>query len=415
MGVVMAGHQLNLDRPVAIKFLHPSQLHGVRPTRRFEREAMAIAKMQSEHVVRVFDAGQEGGSPFIVMERLVGHDLASELIAGPLPSGLAVSYLLEACEAIAEAHALGIVHRDVKPSNLFIARTAKGRKVVKVLDFGISKWLGPRSDLELSFATGEHGFVGTPAYVSPEQLTHPEDVDARADIWALGVVLYQCLCGKLPFAGDSVAQLTAAILSDEPSEFSSSSDIPAPLRTVVERCLAKDPAKRFTSVLELARALLPFAGVEARHRPGWPELTDISVSAPGARRHVRVAGHWRWALILVLLGGLVSLGSLVIGWTRGSEPHIATAAPVATTPAMQAPPSSAPRPSVELPRHVPSATARDAYDNTTNSRVLRRAPAPAPRNSAAPPGSNAAPLGSVAPPGPSSALPNVDVGRLYRW
>ncbi|HVR19017.1 MAG TPA: serine/threonine-protein kinase, partial [Polyangiaceae bacterium] len=166
MGVVAAGHQLNLDRPVAIKFLR--QTLGESARQRFTREAMAIAKLENEHVVRVYDAGEERGQPFIVMERLVGNDLADELRLGPLDSEMAVRYLLEACEALADAHSQGIVHRDLKPSNLFIIKGANGRRSVKVLDFGVSKWLDNDPSDETPLATGDHGFVGTPAYISPE-------------------------------------------------------------------------------------------------------------------------------------------------------------------------------------------------------------------------------------------------------
>lgn len=175
MGVVVAGHQLSLDRPVAIKFLRRFTTESHR--QRFTREAMAVAKMTSEHAVRVFDAGEEDGIPFIVMERLMGHDLATELADAPLSVENTISYLLEGCEAIAEAHALGIVHRDIKPSNLFLADGPNGRKLLKVLDFGVSKLLPSTGGPDTGTSTADACLVGTPAYASPEQLISPSAVD----------------------------------------------------------------------------------------------------------------------------------------------------------------------------------------------------------------------------------------------
>lgn len=272
MGVVVAGVQVDLERPVAIKFLRPELAQDLRPARRFALEARAIAKMRSEHVVRVFDVGETEGVPFIVMERLHGSDLAAELKRGPLPLALAVEYLLQACEAIAEAHSLGIVHRDLKPSNLFLAEGFGGRRQLKVLDFGVSKWLGPH-ELDMLQSTGEGSFIGTPAYVSPEQLTRPETVDPRADVWALGVVLYQCLSGRLPFEADSIPRLCAQILTATPDALESSLAVPGEVRRVISLCLRKDPAERCASVLDLARALSPFAGAAQRPLDGIVTLS----------------------------------------------------------------------------------------------------------------------------------------------
>jgi serine/threonine-protein kinase len=259
MGVVAAGLQLDLERPVAIKFLRASLARDARPIRRFAREARAIAKMRSEHVVRVFDVAEEDGVPFIVMERLHGCDLAAELTRGPLPVALTVEYVLQACEAIAEAHSLGIVHRDLKPSNLFLAEGFADRRTLKVLDFGVSKWLGPAPDLDTPLSTSEGSFIGTPAFVSPEQLTRPESVDGRTDVWALGVVLYQCLSGRLPFEADSVPRLCAQILTAEPRPLASSLGVPEGLEAVILRCLRKELHERYASIAELAQALRPFA------------------------------------------------------------------------------------------------------------------------------------------------------------
>jgi eukaryotic-like serine/threonine-protein kinase len=278
MGVVAAGRQLELDRPVAVKFLHHRTAGREQSGQRFAREARAIAKMRSEHVVRVIDVGVEEGVPFIVMERLVGHDLATELRRSRPPWNLAVEWLLHACEALGEAHSLGIVHRDIKPSNLFLAETVGSRRVLKVLDFGVSKWLGPPGDFEAALVTSNQSLVGTPAFVSPEQLTRPDSVDERSDIWALGVVLYQCLCGRLPFHADSMPRLYAEVLTAKPLA-AFPPDVPEALRAVVLRCLEKSPGERYPSAVELARALTPFAP-----SAGAQVLASLEPFGGGAKR-----------------------------------------------------------------------------------------------------------------------------------
>jgi len=263
MGVVVQGRQLELDRPVAIKFLRAPLTEDARPLQRFGREARMIARMQSEHVVRVFDVGRDHGVPFIVMERLHGHDLAREIGRGVLPAARAVELVLHACEALGEAHSLGIVHRDVKPSNLFVAESFGGRESLKVLDFGVSKWLTGATEIDTPVVTTGGGAVGTPAFASPEQLTRPETVDLRTDVWALGVVLYQALSGELPFRAPTVPALYSQIIGAEPTPLPAGPDVPAELVSVVMRCLRRKPEERYPSMLELARALMPFAPARA--------------------------------------------------------------------------------------------------------------------------------------------------------
>jgi serine/threonine-protein kinase len=280
MGIVAAAHHLELDRPVAVKFLLTSPSESLHPNQRFAREARAIAKMRSEHVVRVFDIGDEAGVPFIVMEHLVGNDLAAELEQGPLPLEAAVGYVLQACEAIGEAHSLGIVHRDLKPSNLFLADVFGGRRMLKVLDFGVSKWLKRSPIFETPFVTSESSFIGTPAYISPEQLTRPESVDERADVWALGVVLYECVSGQLPFRGDSVPEICAEILKSAPAPLPAVQGVPPAFAELIDRCLRKVPSERYASVIELARALAPFA---ARSSGSVLESIELLGAAAPAR------------------------------------------------------------------------------------------------------------------------------------
>jgi serine/threonine-protein kinase len=322
MGIVADAHQINLDRPVAVKFLRHALAESGR--HRFTREAMAIAKMQSAHVVRVIDAGEEADVPFIVMERLTGHDLSDELRLGPLAPGVAVKYLLEACDALAEAHELGIVHRDLKPSNLFVARDGRGRKSLKVLDFGVSKWLDAATGDETPLSTGEHGMVGTPAYASPEQLANPGAVDERTDVWSLGVVLFQCLTGCRPFDARAIPQLCAAILTAEPASIDPALGIPEELSAIVRRCLRKKPESRYQSVRELASALAAAAPSDA------PAVRAV----PGARR-------WpiHTALGIAALGGLAALAS---AFGESSNTRAESESAPGLSPEVDPAPSSAP-------------------------------------------------------------------------
>jgi eukaryotic-like serine/threonine-protein kinase len=256
MGVVMAARHLELDERVAIKFLLGDPPEGA--VERFLREARAAAKVKGEHVCRVFDFGRlETGEPYIVMEHLEGVDLSNKLEReGPQPASLVVGWIVEVCDALAEAHALGIVHRDLKPANVFLARRPDGSSCAKVLDFGISKV--PSTGTMTRSAT----MMGSPVYMSPEQMESSRDVDARSDIWSLGVVLYELLSGDAPFIGESMVQLAVQVREREPLAIDPRRAVPEGLHAVIGRCLAKKPADRFGSVGELAAALAPFAPPE---------------------------------------------------------------------------------------------------------------------------------------------------------
>ncbi|MEP7050745.1 MAG: serine/threonine-protein kinase [Pseudomonadota bacterium] len=267
MGVVVAATHVHLEERVAIKFLLPEALYNGEAVARFIREARAAVRIKSEHVARVSDVGTlENGSPYMVMEYLEGTDL-SDLVQrqGAMSVADAVESLLQACEAIAEAHALHIVHRDLKPANLFMIRRADGTPSVKVLDFGISKIGGPpgtASDLGMTKTTA---VMGSPLYMSPEQMASSRDVDQRTDIWALGVILYELVSGRMPFNADTMPQLCAMILQQSPPLLRSiRADVPDGLEQVIARCMEKDRTKRYATVAELAQALLPFAPRRAR-------------------------------------------------------------------------------------------------------------------------------------------------------
>lgn len=263
MGLVVAAHHLVLDERVAIKILHASHARDPETTTRFVREARAAVRIKNEHVVRIYDVGRlDGGEPFLVMELLEGEDLASLVRQGPLLLSEAIDIVLQICEALGEAHALGIVHRDLKPANIFVTPRGDGAAFVKVLDFGLSKFLGADASAAI---TRTHATVGSPLYMSPEQLESAKDVDQRADIWSLGVILFELLTGRPPFRAEGLPQLVVRILNGKtPSLRSKRPEMPAALDAIVARCLAKDRNDRFAEVGELAAALAPFASTAGK-------------------------------------------------------------------------------------------------------------------------------------------------------
>ncbi len=281
MGVVVAAQHTQLRQRVAIKFLLPAIVAHPESLARFVREARASVRIQSEHVARVLDVGElENGSPYIVMEYLEGTDFAGILESATPPSvEAAIEYILQACEAVAEAHSLGIVHRDLKPANLFVTRRPDGSPLVKVLDFGISKSLDG-SDHALTKTTS---FVGSPMYASPEQLLSSRSVDTRTDIWSLGVILYEACGGQAPFTGVNVMEVASRVMKLDPRPLEEICvDLPVGLSAVIMRCLEKDVARRFATVGELARALgryAPRAAVSVERISRLSPATDAPVSA----------------------------------------------------------------------------------------------------------------------------------------
>jgi len=279
MGVVVAGFHLELDQPVAIKFLLSESGLQSEGAERFRREARAAAKIHSEHVARVFDIGLlDERVPYMVMELLHGNDLEFEIERrGALPVSEAAGYVLQAIDAVAEAHSVGIVHRDLKPTNLFLAQRADGSRIVKVLDFGISKSLsGKQREVAL---TRTAAFVGSPLYMSPEQMRSARDVDARADVWALGAILYVMVTGQLPHPGNSLPEVCLAVMNTSPRPLKDFiAEPPEGLEAILMRCLMKDPALRFGSVAELAEQLLPFA-------PEWHLVVERATRLLGGGQH----------------------------------------------------------------------------------------------------------------------------------
>ncbi|WP_438018507.1 protein kinase [Sorangium sp. So ce315] len=294
MGMVVAASHLVLPHRVAIKLLVSDDNPAL--VQRFLREARAAARLEGEHVVRVLDVGElESGVPYIVMEYLEGEDLSDVLRThGPLGVAEAADYVLQACVAMAEAHAAGIVHRDLKPANLFLTAKPGGAKLIKVLDFGISKEL--RGGGAALTRTWE--MLGSPVYMPPEQMRSSRSVDARSDIWALGAILYRLLTGRPPFEAPALAELMLLVATAEPVPPSAlRSDLPSELERVIFHCLQKDPAQRPQTVAELSLALAPFAPAGGQERaeraarivaaapaPSRPGAS-VSTSRPGADSH----------------------------------------------------------------------------------------------------------------------------------
>jgi eukaryotic-like serine/threonine-protein kinase len=249
MGTVYRALDDKLERVVAIKILSPGVLTGEDSRRRFRKEALALAKLSHAAIAQVYDVGEQDGVDYIVMECIQGETLASKLASGPLHVKEATAIVLQIAEALEEAHERGVVHRDLKPANVMI--TPKGN--VKVLDFGIAKLLASvPGDATISMMeTG--ALIGTPVYMSPEQ-AQGQTVDARTDLWSLGVIYFECLSGKPPFRGNGSIAILHSIINDEPPQLRSSRpDLPALAGQIVSRSLRKSPDERYQSAVEVVR------------------------------------------------------------------------------------------------------------------------------------------------------------------
>jgi serine/threonine-protein kinase len=250
-----ATHQ-RLHQRVAIKLLAPEFVRDAEVVARFDREARAVASLKTKHVARVIDVdATPEGTPFIVMEFLEGRDLDAELQARTrLPVGEAVDCVLQACAGMLEAHGLGIVHRDLKPANLFLATGQEGgERVLKVLDFGISKMGGDAKRLTTAGAV-----MGTVLYMSPEQVRADPKVDARADIWSLGVILFELIAGRAPWEGTS-HKIAAQIISETPPDLRTFAAVPDDLADTVRTMLQREPDRRFATLRDVVAALAQYA------------------------------------------------------------------------------------------------------------------------------------------------------------
>jgi serine/threonine-protein kinase len=318
MGVVYEAVHTRIQQRVAIKMLLPEVLELPDVVPRFEREARAAGKLRSENTARVLDVDiSETGLPYMVMEFLDGSDLGKLLEhGGALPLTDAVDFVLQACNAMAEAHAEGVIHRDLKPSNLFVTQTGGTRKV-KVLDFGISKL---ENDKEAR-VTATQAVVGTPLYMSPEQVRSAKHVDARSDIWSLGIILYELLTGRTPFEGSTTAAAAAICIDDPPPIGTFRQGVPPALEHAIRLALQKEPSARFQSVAALAAAIAPFgSGViqppDASNVP-IPSYTSIPSMAPtlGSARTLPMSSDPALAGLRQAAGG-----ATLPGWTTRSSP-----------------------------------------------------------------------------------------------
>ena len=394
MGAVFAAADQVTGQRVAIKCLLPifADNHDVRT--RFLREGSATMRLKSEHIAQVSSTGTlDDGVPFIVMEHLDGRDLRTVVRgSGPLDVGTAAAYVAQVCEALAEAHALGIIHRDLKPANLFLTRRPSGAALIKVLDFGIAKYTSASLLGDQAEMTKTQAVLGSRAYMSPEQMLRPKDVDARADIWSLGVILYFFVTGKNPFTSDTTEGMIMRIVSGAAEPLQTSlPDVPADFEAIVMRCLAKRREDRFSNVTELGRALAPFtrhvpdrATMELDDKepghprglpppepsgptirgysipdPSQPGLSQPGLSRPsGSRTSLTRVPRGSLAALVGSVGVLVVATIVVVTFImneRNATAHVdAASPPAAAQPASLVAASSAP---IAIPAPIPSAVA----------------------------------------------------------
>ncbi|MBN2195667.1 MAG: serine/threonine protein kinase [Polyangiaceae bacterium] len=341
MAMVVAAHHLELDQRVALKFLLPEATRSNAAVARFRKEARAAAMIKNEHVVRILDVCVTvAGVPYIVMEYLEGRDLEQVLqdaTGGRLPVPDAVDFVLQASEALAEGHRLGIVHRDLKPANLFCVDREDGQPMIKVLDFGISKVSPKIGEVE---STDRWEILGSPRYMSPEQIDSARDVDRRSDIWSLGVVLYQSIAGRVPFGGEIVPDLWRKIHGETPRRLSDlRSCVPEVLDRVVMRCLEKEPSRRYSDLSEFAVALSAIAPERSQRSIANILRSTANTSTPApcslpvattdktlaARYLPRESGRWyRGGMVVALGTGLLTLLALsvlrMLLWPVGDSP-----------------------------------------------------------------------------------------------
>jgi serine/threonine-protein kinase len=398
MGIVLAARHLELDELVAIKCIRAQMPWSPDVIARFAREAKASARLKSEHIAKVTDVGVSPPvGPYMVMEYLEGEDLAAVLKRrGPLSVLRVAEYVMQICEALAHAHAASITHRDVKPGNLFLTRHGD-LEVIKVLDFGISKTAqsGRLFGGEISVKETST-LMGTPLYMSPEQIRSTREVDHRSDLWSLGVVMFELLTGRPAFPAETVTQLCALVLEASPPPLAEHCrNAPPALAAIIERCLRKDPAERYQSSAELANDLLPFAPPRARlhaeraaavlrfadPRAGKPlpsTLTEergakdssLETAAPTVlAASVASRGGLRASTLAVAVAAIVCVGLSFAGYrglrapSSGGVKQAASLVEVATSPGVEKPGrSAAPATKAHLPtpRRAEGATPRTA-------------------------------------------------------
>ncbi len=374
MATVYAARDRTLGRIVAVKVVRDQLCAIPEAVARFVDEARAVARLKSEHIAAIYDVGQHQRQPFIVMEHLRGLDLIDLMRQrGRLTAHQAEWFVLQACEGLAAAHRHGIVHRDIKPENLFVAKGVDGRELLKVLDFGVSKLPRPSAG-----ASETRHTLGSPSYMAPEQARSPDQVDARADVWSLGAVLYTLVTGQPPFDGDTPEEILSKVLLENPTPVADlAGGVPMRTVAVIERCLAKSPGARYDNVYELACELA---------RDGDRQFRDVAARTGRAlgidvesRRSLQPSSvsiddpieiptrSYAWAMLAtaVLLGGACLTAAHVRGWTLASLPS--PAALVAGDGKALAVATATPPPAEQpLPITVDPAQAAEASDGVSD-------------------------------------------------
>jgi serine/threonine protein kinase len=387
MGAVWAATHTVTKKAVALKFLHADRAADATIRQRFLREARAACAVRHPNVVAVHDVFEtEDGAPLMVMDLLVGETLASKLARdGALPLADVVRFMAPVVSAVGTAHGLGIVHRDLKPENIFLAQRedGSGQIEMKVLDFGIAKLTSYEGlAANTSALTADGGMLGTPYYMSPEQVDGERDVDVRSDIWSLGVILYQCLSGVLPTEGENLGQVFKIITRGTIPPLAERANVPPEVANLVERMITRDRAIRPQTLVEVAEVLARATGAA----PTMPRLRDsmlrISVSPVSALAHslgeaatvsVETAHGVAHTLAaqprsnrLAVLGGVgavvLAIGAGTAWWARSHgaiegppAPPPATAAAVSASPPLPPPSVGATNLPVSVGSSVPPA------------------------------------------------------------
>lgn len=371
MGVVLQARNQRTEQSVAIKLLLPDARQNPDVVARFEREARAAARIQGSHVVRVYDVDSlPDGSPMMVMELLQGWDLGQELAArGPLPYPEAVEFMLQACEAIGQAHQMGIVHRDIKPANLFLCQEG-AKRLLKVVDFGISKVVEPAGQINQTATTAA---FGTPQYMSPEQVRSTKNVDGRSDIWALGVVLYELLGGRAPFGSDTSTGTLAAIMADTPEDLRNlRPDVPSKLAAAVMKALEKRVEDRFQDVAAFVAAIAPF-GAKNVSAATLAHVAIPVVRQAGSSPNVTEANSTkRLALISAAAATvLVGIGLAILAANVAPPPPASALLPESSNSAL---PTITVTPAAALSTPSSSATAATAAPNPESAPTIANKP-----------------------------------------
>jgi eukaryotic-like serine/threonine-protein kinase len=391
MGSVYRVEHLRLGTSFALKLMRRELVEDERMLQRFERESRAAARLASEHVVPIVDSGMlPDGTPYFVMQLLEGQDLRGLLReCGRLLPVRAVNLAIDACRGLHAAHSAGLVHRDLKPANLFVTRGDDGRDVVKLLDFGVVK----HSD---DVTTQPGALIGTTRYMAPEQIGADYRVGPHTDLFALGVILYECLAGEPPFAGDTTERVLYAIMTAEPEPLHQRcAGLPAGLSGLVARSLQKHPEARFKSALEFAAELLPFAG--ARARSAGSDAGEFRVEPDSDHTHVdstsrargprmlsgRPEGRRSWWFVPAAVSALAASG---LGFLLGRSQRVATEeAPItrdlpARGPARGAPQADASAVPTPNPVSQPAASVEPGAVSTSSASGVRLLPS-SPRSS----------------------------------